>query len=100
MVIWSLSMDKFVPKWAGCILADSILRPTSLSWIHTMTMEWLITYEATQSPLEWTKMATVGTILGRFYGLWERHFGANIGMNGRGEEVVLPSRALKYSIGV
>ena len=65
-----------------------------------MIMEWLSTYEITQSSSEWTKTATVGTILGRFYGLWERHFGANIGMNGRGEEMVLPSRALKYSIGV
>ena len=93
-------MDRFGPKWAGCRSADRILRATSLSWIHTMTMEWLSTYETTQSPSEWTKTAAIGTILGWFYGLWERHFGANIGMNGQGEEVVLPSRALKYSIGV
>ena len=64
-----------------------------------MTMECLIIYETTRPPLEWTKTAAIGTILGWFYGLWERHFGANIGMNGQGEEVVLPSRALKHSIG-
>ena len=77
---------------------ESILRPKTLSWIHSMTMEGLSTYETSQASSEWIKMAIVGGVLGRFFGLWESHFGANIGINGHDEEMVLPSRALKYLI--
>ena len=37
---------------------------------------------------------------GKFFGRWESQFGPNVGMNGQGEEVVLPSCALKYLVGV
>ena len=61
-------------------------------------MEGLSTQETTQSPSEWTKTAIVGAI-SDFFGLREGHFGANIRMDGQGEDVVLPSKALKHSIG-
>ena len=92
-------MDRFGPGWAGYRRVDSILRPKSLSWIHAMTMEGLSTYETSQASSEWTKTAIVGAILGRFLGLRESYFGANIGMNGHCEEMVLSSRALNYLIG-
>ena len=63
-----------------------------------MSMEGLSTYETTQSPSEWTKTDIVGAVL-RIFGLREGHFGTNIGINGQGEEVALPSRALKHAIG-
>ena len=43
MAIWSLIMDRSGPKWARCRPKDSILRPTSLSWIQTMTIKGLST---------------------------------------------------------
>ena len=100
MAIWSLIMDTFGDKWARYRPADSILRPTSLIWIHKMTMEGLNTCETPQAPLEWTKAAMAGTILGRCFGLWESCFEANFGMNGEGEEVALFSGAAIYLIGM
>ena len=76
-------MDKFGPGWARCTPMGNILRPTSLNWIYTMTVEGLIIYETSQAPLEWTKTALEGEDV---YYFW-----ANIGMNWQDEEVVLPS---------
>ena len=60
----------------------SILRLTSLSGTHTMTMEGLSTYSTCESPSERTKTAIVRAILGGLFGVQESHFEANIGMNG------------------
>ena len=43
MVIWSLIMDRFGPKWAGYRPVYNILRPTSLIWIDAMTIKRLCT---------------------------------------------------------
>ena len=76
-------MDRFGPGWARCTPMASILRPTSLSWIYTITVEGLSIYETSQVPSEGTKTALEGEDFCYFRG--------NIGMNWQGEEVVLPS---------
>ena len=45
---------------------------------------------------EVAKSTDFGTILVRFFGSRESKFRSNITMNGQREEVVMPSRVLKY----
>ena len=65
-VIWSLITDWFGRKTAQCRPVDSILTPTTLSWIYTMRMEGLSTNGIPPEPLEWTKNSVLGAFLRDF----------------------------------
>ena len=76
LVIQGLIIDRFGRKRARYWPADSILRPTTLSWIHTMRIERLITYGTPWKPPGWIKTSILGAIFGRFFSHFKTLFRA------------------------
>ena len=70
LAISSLTADRLGREKVRSQSEDSIVRPTSLSWIHTMTLEGLSTCETPQQPSEWTKTTAAGQFLGDFMVIW------------------------------
>ena len=94
MAITSLIADIFGCGRARSRPEDSIVRPTSLSWVHTKTLEGLSTCAMPQEPSEWSNTFIAGQFLGDLMVIWGVGSG-QYGTNGQVVVVVLPSRALK-----
>ena len=88
-------MGRFWRESAGRRPPDSILRPTSLKYVHAMIIERLSTNETPQETSQWTKLMIAGTNFGRYFSLSGGSVMSNFGMDGQDAVVFLPSKALK-----
>ena len=71
---------------------DSIVRPTSLNYIHDITTERLSTYGTPHEQSHWTITTVPGTTFDSFILSSDGSVWGNFGING---QVFLPSEALK-----
>ena len=74
---------------------DSIVRPTSLNYTHTLTIETLSTHGTPQEPSQWTKPAIAGATFIRCVAFSSGLVRSYFGMNRQDAVVFLSSKALK-----